>query len=136
MAVADGTNAVGVASIFGAVCWDASSSFVYYLLAQRDGWKTTALDRSALLYFGPLQDRDGFDRAFSGVRPQVKVVRRVGDSAPYQWVPTEPMDIPSDTVLLEGRGIRLAFDAAEHGFSCIGIENKVNPDPAAFCDYD
>ena len=149
LAVTDGTNAVGVASIFGAVGWDASSSFVYYLLAQRDGWKTTALSRSALLYFGPLQSRDGFDRSFAGVRPQVKVFRNNGrarsPNAPcgglgeaalpgeYQWVLTEPMNIPSDAVLLEGRGIRLAFDSAERGFNCIGIENKVNPDPEAFC---
>ncbi len=128
VALTDGTNAVGAASIFGAVGWDASSSFVYYLLAQRDGWKTTVLDRSALLYFGPLQSRDGFDRSFAGVRPQVKIFRD-----DLQWVPTEPMNIPSDAVLLEGRGIRLAFDSAERGFNCIGIENKVNPDPAAFC---
>ena len=132
LAFTDGTNAVGVASVWGAVGWDASSTFVYYLLAQRDGWKTVELNRSALLYFGPLQDRDGFDRAFAGVRPHVKVWRRAKDNAPCQWVPTRPLSISTDATLLNGRGIRLAFDTAEKGFNCIGIEAKVNPDPAAF----
>ena len=135
LALTDGTNAVGVASIFGAVGWDASSSFVYYLLAQRDGWHTTTLSRSALLYFGPAQDRDGFDRLFAGVRPQVKIWRQPAVGAghpPCQWVPTEPLTVPSYATLLEGRGIRLAFDSVERGFNCIGIENRVNPDPAAF----
>ena len=126
LAFTDGTNAVGVASVWGAVGWDASSSFVYYLLAQRDGWDTMAMARSALLYLGPVQSRDGFDHAFAGVRPQVKVMR---DN--LQWVPTDPMSVRSDATLLEGRGIRLAFDSAERGFNCIGIENRVNPDPAA-----
>ena len=133
IAFTDGTNSVGVASVFGAVGWDASSSFVYYLLAQRDGWDTTTMARSALLYIGPAQSRDVFDRLFAGVRPQVKVMRRVGDNAPYQWTPADPLAVPSDATLLEGRGIRLAFDAAERGFNCIGIENRVNLDPAAFC---
>jgi len=133
LAYTDGTNAVGVASVFGAIGWDASSSFVYYLLAQRDGWRTTTLDRSALLYFGPVQSRDGFDRSFAGVRPQVKVVRCVGDNAPYQWVPTEPLAVSAEAMFLEGKGIRLVFDTAERGFNCIGIENKVNPDPVTFC---
>ena len=35
--------------------------------------------------------------------------------------------------LLEGDGIRLAFDTAEKGFNCIGIENRITADPAAFC---
>ena len=128
LAYTDGTNAVGVASVFGAVGWDASSSFVYYLLAQRDGWDTMAMARSALLYLGPVQSRDWFDSAFAGVRPQVKAMR---DN--LQWVPTEPLAVSPEATLLEGRGIRLAFDAAERGFNCIGIENRVNADPAAFC---
>ena len=127
-AVTDGTNAVGVASVWGASGWDASSSFVYYLLPQLGGWNATTLDRSALLYFGPLQNRAGFDRSFAGVRPQVKVFR--GD---LPWVPTKPLDVSSGATLLQGRGMRLAFDTAERGFNCIGIENRVNPDPAAFC---
>lgn len=132
VAFTDGTNAVGIASIWGAVGWDASSTFVYYLLAQRDGWKTAELNRSARLYFGPLQDREEFDRTFSGVRPQVKVWQRVKDNAPYQWVPTRPLAVASDATLLEGKGIRLAFDTAERGYNCLGIENRVNLDPVAF----
>ena len=35
--------------------------------------------------------------------------------------------------LLEGDGIRLAFDTAEKGFNCVGIENRVTSNPVAFC---
>ena len=125
----DGTNAVGVSSVYGAVGWDASSSFVYYLLAQREGWRTATLGRSALLYFGPVVGREDFDNAFAAVRPRVKVLRNG-----LRWVPTKPLSPPSGATLLEGKGIRLAFDTADRGFNCIGIENRVNPDPAAFCD--
>ena len=133
LAFTDGTNAVGSASIFGSVGWDASSSFVYYLLPQRDGWDTTTMARSALLYFGPALDRDGFDSAFAGVRPLVKVWRCPGAGRPsYQWVPTKPLSVRKEATLLEGKGIRLAFDVAEKGFNCIGIENRVNSESAAF----
>lgn len=91
------------------------------------------LNRSALLYFGPLQNRDGFDRTFAGVRSQVKVWRRVKDNAPCRWVPTRPLSVATDATLLAGKGIRLAFDTADNGYNCLGIENRVNPDPAAFC---
>lgn len=36
-------------------------------------------------------------------------------------------------LVLEGDGIRLAFDTAESGFNCVGIENRLEPDPATFC---
>ena len=36
-------------------------------------------------------------------------------------------------LVLEGDGIRLAFDTAESGFNCVGIENRLGPDPATFC---
>ncbi|MBR2837557.1 MAG: hypothetical protein IKE55_02125 [Kiritimatiellae bacterium] len=127
VAFTDGTNAVGVASIWGAVGWDASSSFVYYVLAQRDGWKTAELSRSALVYLGPLQSRGRFDRVFAAVRPRVRALR---DGR--RWVPTRPLDVSGDATLLEGKGIRLAFDTAANGFNCLGIENRVNPDAAAF----
>lgn len=127
VALTDGTNMVGAASVFGAVGWDASSSFDYYLLAQRDGWSTPSMMRSALLYLGPKQERDGLDRAFEGVCPLVRAYRD-----DLQWVPTEQLDVRPGMTLLEGRGIRLAFDAAERGFDCIGIENRLNRDPAAF----
>ncbi|MBQ3289709.1 MAG: hypothetical protein IJH50_09900 [Kiritimatiellae bacterium] len=126
-AFTDGTNAVAASSIYGAVGWDASSSFVYYLLAQRDGWSTASLSRSALLYFGPVLDRTGFDSTFAAVRPRVKVLR---DGR--RWVVTKPLDVSGDAVLLKGKGMRLAFDTAANGFNCLGIENRVNPDAAAF----
>ncbi|MBR4612771.1 MAG: hypothetical protein IKO40_08650 [Kiritimatiellae bacterium] len=43
------------------------------------------------------------------------------------------MKAPPDVTLLEGDGIRIAFDSAENGFNCIGIENRVVPEPTAFC---
>ena len=72
---------------------------------------------------------------FNITRPQVKIWRQPAVGAghpPCQWVPTEPLTVPSYATLLEGRGIRLAFDSVERGFNCIGIENRINPDPAAF----
>ena len=35
--------------------------------------------------------------------------------------------------ILQGKGMCLAFDTEGKGFSCIGIENRVNPESAAFC---
>jgi len=39
---------------------------------------------------------------------------------------------PPDAILLEGRGIRIAFDSAANGFGCLGIENRLGDEPAAF----
>ncbi len=36
-------------------------------------------------------------------------------------------------IILQGKGIRLSFDTEGMGFNCIGIENRVNPESAAFC---
>ena len=36
-------------------------------------------------------------------------------------------------ITLQGKGMRLAFDTEGKGFNCIGIENRVNPESAAFC---
>lgn len=35
-------------------------------------------------------------------------------------------------LVLEGDGIRLAFDTAENGFNCVGIENRLATVSAAF----
>ena len=125
IAYTDGTNAVGVASAH-ATGWDASSEFVYYLVAARSGWKSRALVRSAQLYFGPALDADGFAQVFE-TRNAVTVRR---DGRP--WTPTEPLVAPSGATMLEGRGIRIAFDAPANGFGCVGIENRLGPAPAAF----
>ena len=34
--------------------------------------------------------------------------------------------------LLDGKGIRLAFDAEDKGYNCLSIENRVNPKPVSF----
>ena len=125
LAYTDGTNAVGVAAdhVTG---WDASNEFVYYLVAGRGAWKGRALARSARLYFGPALDAEGFARTFE-TRSAV-TVRRNG----RPWVPTEPLAVPSGATVLEGRGIRIAFDTADNGFGCLGIENRLCDEPTAF----
>ena len=125
LAYTDGTNAVGVAADH-ASGWDASNEFVYYLVAGRGAWKGRALARSARLYFGPSLDAEGFAWTFE-TRSTV-TVRHNG----RPWVPTEPLAPPPGTILLEGRGIRLAFDTAANGFGCLGIENRLSDEPAAF----
>ena len=125
LAYTDGTNAVSVAS--GNVSgWDASNEFVYYLVARRGGWKGRSLAHTAQLYFGPARDADGFTQAFEA--RHAVTVRRNG----RPWVPTEPLAPPPGATVLEGRGIRLAFDTAAHGFGCLGIENRLGDEPAAF----
>ena len=121
----DGTNAVGVASDH-ATGWDASNEFVYYLVAGRGAWKGRALARSARLYFGPALDAEGFARTFE-TRNAVTVQR---NGRP--WVPTEPLAPPPGAILLEGRGIRIAFDTAANGFGCLGVENRLGDEPTAF----
>ena len=125
LAYTDGTNAVGVASdhVTG---WDASNEFVYYLVAGRGGWKGRALARSARLYFGPALDATGFAQTFE-TRNAV-TVRRNG----RPWTPTEPLAVPPGATTLEGRGIRIAFDMAANGFGCLGIENRLGGESAAF----
>ena len=125
LAYTDGTNAVGVAAdhVTG---WDASNEFVYYLVAGRSGWKVKSLMRSAQLYFGPARDAAGFMQAFES--RNAVTTRRNG----RPWVPTEPLAPPPGAILLEGRGIRIAFDAAANGFGCLGIENRLGDEPAAF----
>ena len=125
LAYTDGTNAVGVAADH-ASGWDASNEFVYYLVAGRGAWNGRALARSARLYFGPALDAEGFARTFE-TRSAV-AVRRNG----RPWVPTEPLAPPSGATILEGCGIRLAFDTADNGFGCLGIENRLGDEPAAF----
>ena len=125
LAYTDGTNAVGVAAdhVSG---WDASNEFVYYLVAGRGAWKGRALARSARLYFGPALDAEEFARTFE-TRSAVTVQR---NGRP--WVPTEPLAVPSGATVLEGRGIRIAFDTATNGFGCLGIENRLGDEPTAF----
>ena len=125
LAYTDGTNAVGVASdhVTG---WDASNEFVYYLVAGRGGWNVKSLMRSAQLYFGPALNAEEFARTFE-TRNAV-AVRRNG----RPWAPTEPLAPPPGATVLEGRGIRIAFDTAANGFGCLGIENRLGDEPAAF----
>ncbi|MBR1588693.1 MAG: hypothetical protein IJ658_10250 [Kiritimatiellae bacterium] len=125
LAYTDGTNAVAVAadSVTG---WDASSEFVYYLVAGRGGWNGRSLSRTAQLYFGPARDAEGFAQAFEA--RNTVTVRRNG----RQWVPIEPLAPPPGATVLEGRGIRIAFDTAANGFGCLGIENRLGDEPAAF----
>ncbi len=125
LAYTDGTNAVGVAAdhVTG---WDASNEFVYYLVAGRGSWKSRSLTRSAQLYFGPARDATGFAQVFES-RSAV-TVRHNG----RPWVPTEPLAVPSGATVLEGRGIRIAFDTAANGFGCLGIESRLGDEPAAF----
>ena len=129
VAYTDGTNAVAVASE-QAGGWDASNEFVYYIVAARGGWKTRTLTRTARLYFGPALDHAGFNRTFDN--SAVVSVKRNG----RPWVPTEPLAPPPGATVLEGRGIRIAFDTAANGFGCLGIENRLGDESAAFGHAD
>ena len=125
LAYTDGTNAVAVAAD-NVTGWDASNEFVYYLVAGRGGWKSNSLVRFAQLYFGPARDAVGFAQAFES--RNTVTVRHNG----RPWVPTEPLAPTPGATVLEGRGIRLAFDTAANGFGCLGIENRLGDEPAAF----
>ena len=124
-AYTDGTNAVAVAAD-SAAGWDASSEFVYYVVAARGGWNTRTLSRTARLYFGPALDHEGFGRVFGNAAPVS--IKRNG----RPWAPTEPLAPPPGAITLEGRGIRIAFDKPENGFGCLGIENRLGDEPARF----
>ena len=124
VAYSDGTNAIAMAAEH-ATGWDASNEFVYYIVAARNGWKSRTLPRSLRMYLGPSLDHTGFNRQFDAT--STVTVRRNG----RPWVPTEPLVVPPDATVLEGRGIRIAFDVAENGFGCLGIENRLH-EPVAF----
>ena len=125
IAFSDGTNAVGVSSEWP-TAWDASSEYMYYIVAARAGWNTRKLSRDARMYFGPDKGK-GIGKCL-GAGPKVLVYRNG-----RRWVAGEPLLAPASAIILEGRGIRIAFDAAENGFGCLGIENRLDTThPVAF----
>ncbi|MBR4170233.1 MAG: hypothetical protein IKR48_01120 [Kiritimatiellae bacterium] len=126
----DGTNAVGITSSVGVGGWDASNEFVYYIVAERDGWGSQEMDRSCLLYFGPLADGKTMNRWFS----LDSSVRVFCNDRP--WVPVEPLAIPPYAVVLEGKTFRIAFDSEERGFNCLGMENRMLSEPVSFGKAD
>jgi len=126
VAFTDGTNAVGVTSGVGSSGWDASSSFIYYIVAERGGWSGRRLERVERVYMGPHLDKDGFSRAFA-MDIGAKTFRNG-----RLWVPVLPLDASAGSTVLEGGKIRLAFGPAEAGFGCLGIESRIGAEPATF----
>jgi hypothetical protein len=117
--MADGTNACGV-GCEGALCWDASDEFVYYVRRACAPWEGRACGYDGSLYFGPAGDAAWYS-AWLGAerRPEVRCFK---DGRP--WVPVEPAPARGEHELL-GRELKLAFAGAERGFDCVGVENRL-----------
>lgn len=117
--MSDASDACGV-GFDGAVCWDASNEFVYYLRSGHASWEGRAHRFEGGLYFGPAQEAAGYASWLGSSRqPEVRFIRD-GKA----WVPVEPETLAAAHVL-ENRALRLAFDSAENGFGCLGIENRL-----------
>ncbi|MDD2461305.1 MAG: DUF6259 domain-containing protein [Kiritimatiellia bacterium] len=120
--MADAADACG-AGFEGAVCWDASDEFVYYIRSGHMTWMGPEARFEGGLYFGPAGDAAWYSQWLGRERaPEVSLVK---DGRP--WVPLE-RDAPDGAYRLENAALRVAFAGAEQGFDCTGIENRLADD--------
>jgi hypothetical protein len=113
----DGTNACGV-GCDGAVCWDASDEFVYYVRRACARWEGRACGFEGALYFGPSGDAAWYT-SWLGLRrePEISFFR---DGQAWLPVEREPLEGAHE---LKNDVLRVVFGAATNGFDCLGIEN-------------
>jgi len=120
--MSDGTDACG-AGFNGAVCWDASNQFVYYIRSGHASWTERACRFDGGLYFGPDKAAEWYAQWLGRERsPDVRFFR---DGVP--WVPVE-RGVLEGSFELKNRALRVVFGSAEKGFDCLGIENRLAED--------
>ncbi len=120
--MSDAADACG-AGFDGAVCWDASDEFVYYIRSGHAAWEGRTHRFDGGLYFGPAKDAAWYAQWMGRERlPEIRFLR---DGKP--WVPTERETL-AGAFELENRALRVVFDAAGNGFDCLGIENRLAED--------
>jgi hypothetical protein len=122
----DAADACG-AGFDGAVCWDASNEFVYYIRSGHMTWEGPAARFDGGLYFGPALGASWYAQWMGRERqPEIRVCR---DGRP--WVPLEREPLEG-AYGLENRALRIAFAPAEKGFDCLGIENRLAGEETRF----
>ena len=105
-----------------AFCWDASSSFVYYVRSGLKPWNSSAdLHFNGGLYLGPSGKPEWYAQWLG--RQRSAEIHFYKNGKP--WVPLE-RPVRSDAVVLENNALRLSFDTPENGFDCLGIDNKLS----------
>ena len=120
--MSDGQNACGV-GFDGALCWDASDEFVYYVRRSCTVWEGAELSNDGGLYFGPGGARTDYAAWLGRERqPDVRIFLKG-----HLWVPLEKDPIPGVHVI-ENDALRVSFAGAEKGFDCVGIENRLADD--------
>jgi hypothetical protein len=117
--MSDGTNACG-AGFDGAVCWDASDEFVYYVRSACTAWEGREQAFDGGLYIGPAVDGAGYARWMG--RERLPDIRLFKDGK--AWVPVEPEPL-TGAYTIENRALRVSFAEANKGFDCVGIENRL-----------
>ncbi len=120
--MADRDDACG-AGFDGAVCWDASNQFVYYVRSASEAWEGRTHRFDGGLYFGPAKDGAWYAGWMGrGRQPEIRFFR---DGKP--WVPVEQETLRGAHEL-KNRALRVVFDTAQNGFDCLGIENRLVED--------
>ena len=114
------TDACGV-GFRNASCWDASSTFVYYVRSCIQPWTDNEEHRfDGGLYFGPAKEPAWY-AGWLG-RQRSMEIHFFQDG--HAWVPVE-RPIRKDAIILENKALRLSFDTPENGFDCLGIDHKL-----------
>lgn len=120
--MADGDDACGV-GFDGAVCWDASNEFVYYVRSACEAWAGRTHRLEGGIYFGPARGGAWYGQWLGRERqPEVRFFR---DGKP--WVPVERETLRG-AFELTNQALRIVFDTATNGFDCLGIENRLADD--------
>lgn len=120
--MADDRDACGV-GFGGALCWDASDEFVYYVRRACQPWEGGAQSFFGGLYFGPSGDAAPYSQWLGRERrPEVRVFRD-GKA----WLPVERTPLVGGPELAN-ESQRVVFGGADEGFDCLGIENRLAED--------
>jgi hypothetical protein len=120
--MADRDDACG-AGFDGAVCWDASNEFVYYVRSECEAWEGRTHRFDGGLYFGPAKGGAWYAQWLGRERqPEIRFFK---DGKP--WAPVEKEDLRG-ACELGNKALRVVFDGAENGFDCLGIENRLVED--------
>ena len=120
--MSDGADACGT-GFDGAVCWDASNQFVYYIRGGYAAWTERTCRFDGGLYFGPDKAAEWYAQWLGRERsPEIRFFR---NGRP--WVPMEQGTLEG-AYELKNQALRVVFDSAERGFDCLGIENRLAED--------
>ena len=124
--MADDKNACGT-GFDGSVCWDASDEFVYYVRSADTPWEARTHRFDGGLYFGPAKDGAWYSQWLGDQRqPEIRLYRN-GKA----WVPSDAEPLKG-AYELSDRTLRVAFGDAQHGFDCLGIENRAGETASRF----